>query len=163
MNYRSLRILRVVFWLAFFAWGGVCVFLSRQDGAGSGRFSLFIARTIYGLLPQTMQEQVEIAALHALAREFAHFFIHFVLATLSGLAFITTIQNSLAAFVVSFSVSVLIAVGDELVQLLAAGRAFEFLDLGINLIGVVAGSLFSIVIMMFLVKIIPERLLEKTV
>ena len=126
------------------------MFLSQQDGVASDELSATTTRafvrftSLFGFRPRNAQ------ALHAVIREFAHFFTHFVLAMFAGFAFMTSLRRLRPALGWSSTVSTVAAIFDELSQFLSDGRGVELLDLGLNLLGVALGTLF----IWFFIKII---------
>ena len=156
MSYKKLRVLRIVAWTLFLGWTFICVFLSQQDGAESGAVSEITTR-LFLKVARMFGYHPNVQVAHAVIREFAHFFTHFTLATLAGLAFMTSFRRVGTALGWAFICSVIAAMFDEFVQLAANGRAFEVLDLGLNLGGVVVGIAFAWLLIRAVLAILKTR------
>ncbi len=143
-NRRNLRI--IVRWILFLSWLGVAVFLSGQPGNGSGLISNNVAKTVVKILSVFGYKLKSYSKFHSDVREFAHFFLHFMLALFAYRAFSVVVSRFRIALFVSLLFSCITAFMDELFQLFAQGRVFELTDLRLNLFGVMAGTLISLLI-----------------
>ena len=141
---RNLRI--VIRWILFLSWLGLAIFLSGQPGNGSGLISNKVAKAIVKVLSVFGYQPKSYSVFHSDVREFAHFFLHFMLALFAYRAFSVVISRFRIALFISLLFSCIVAFMDELFQLFAQGRVFELADLRLNLFGIMAGTLISLLI-----------------
>ena len=143
---------RVIRFGLLIAWLGFTLFLSEQSGPDSARLSRKLTKFIIDALHLHLSpERVESAI-----REIAHFGIHFVLAILAYRAFITIMSERLSIFV-GLIICGGIALFDEIIQWQISSRAFEYIDLVLNLLGISLGLLTGFMISKTLSPQKPSR------
>lgn len=120
-------------WCLFLLWFMVVIFLSAQTGSESGGFSHWIADKIFSNPSPEF---------HAFIRNCAHFGIHFILAIVMYAAFYS--YDEPRTYVTYLGL--VIAVFDELIQFYSPGRCFEFIDIVLNVSGIITGVLLAALI-----------------
>ena len=137
----NLKTKRLVRFSMLFAWIGLTIFLSEQSGIDSARVSSKFTKIIMDILNLHISPE----RADSVIREVAHFGIHFVLAILAYRAFVTVLSEKMSIFV-SLIICSGIALFDEFIQWQISGRAFEYIDLTLNLLGVSLGLLTGFMI-----------------
>lgn len=143
---------RVIRFGLLIAWLGLTLFLSEQSGPESARLSKELTKFIVNALHLHLSP----ARAESAIREIAHFGIHFVLAILAYRAFITILNEKMSIFVGLIICSV-IALFDEIIQWQISSRAFEYIDLVLNLLGVSLGLITGFMISKTLSPQKPSR------
>lgn len=82
--------------------------------------------------------------LHNMAREFMHFFEYFIL----GFILYTNVKEYKIdnKYFVTISLAFLYSVSDEIHQVFVPGRTFEYLDISLDLLGIILSALIIIII-----------------
>ncbi len=136
---------QIVRFLAVAAWLALTIFLSQQSGtesaALSGGFTTAVVKVLnfFGLNPST-------SIVHYCLRKMAHVGVHLVLAILTYRAMVLVTDSKKIAISVSWLACCAVAAFDELIQLVAVGRASDPRDMTLNLLGVSVGIIVGILI-----------------
>lgn len=130
-------------WLAAIIWMALIFTLSHQPGSVSGNLSAEIAGLVMDLVKETFGGSgTEIETLHTIVRKNAHFIAYFILGSLLLNAMKATDNLRVRDIFVSFAVSVVYAVSDEVHQLFIDGRSGEVRDVLIDSAGAGTGIAF---------------------
>lgn len=130
-----MAIKKYLIWSLPAIWFGLTFFLTFQNGDSSGRLSHIIAEKICNTLNYQDVYTAEI-----ILRDCAHFGIHFVLAFLTMIA---TYYDNIDPFtdaIISILICMMIAILDELGQVVIPGRSLEFTDILRNIVGILSGT-----------------------
>jgi VanZ family protein len=147
-----IRYKKLFFWLPVFIWTGSLFFFSSQTADESTRLSGEMIRTLLvfirpEFLQMTAAQQAQwVASLQHLVRNAAHFGSYFVLAMLCMNALRQYPWRLARQAALTLLLCMGYALTDELHQLFVAGRAFEMVDLGLDLGGTLLGLAVMLVI-----------------
>ena len=124
------------------AWAGVMFFFSGQSAADSGALSGRFVRLLFGWL---LKWGVPYDLLHHIVRKAAHFCVFMLEGVLlcAGMRCELTAPRALAA---SAALCAAFAVGNELHQQTAVGRACSPVDMGIDFAGALTGILLTLAV-----------------
>ena len=149
MRKRLIRI-AIVRSIVFLIWMAITLFLSVQIGEQSGSISRKVARAVLWFLKKFKYQPRSFEEFHRNLREASHFFLHFFFAffayrmiSIISLNLRGSVRGTIAFCLV---MSVAFAVFDEMAQLNIFGRAFEFIDVNLNVYGVTAGTVVGTLI-----------------
>ncbi len=131
----------VLAWTAVVIWMAVIFIFSHQTGSQSGQLSNTLARFLTKIF-QRPADQAAIARFEGVLRTLAHGGIFFILALLTCWAFSETSSAHLRNALLTFIVCALYAASDELHQVFIPGRAGQWSDYLIDMIGVVVAIIF---------------------
>ncbi len=137
----SVRTKRIVRFSLLFIWIGLTLFLSEQSGTDSTRISAGLTKAIINFFHLNLK----VSQVEGVIRELAHFGIHFILAILAFRAFATVVTEKIS-ILISLILCSAIAIFDEVAQSQITGRAFEFFDLALNLLGVTLGLIIGFLV-----------------
>ncbi len=147
-----MRFRHFVFWLPVIIWSGSLFFLSSQTASESTRLSGEMIRMLLSFfqpefLQMTALQQTQVvASLQHIIRNAAHFGSYFILALLCMIA----VRQHQINLTWKAAITVVLCLGyaltDELHQLFVAGRAFELVDLCLDLGGTLLGLAVMLVI-----------------
>ncbi|HPF19786.1 MAG TPA: VanZ family protein [Syntrophomonas sp.] len=147
-----IRYKKLFFWLPVLIWTGSLFFFSSQTADESTRLSGEMIRTLLvfirpEFLQMTAAQQAQwVASLQHLVRNAAHFGSYFVLAMLCMIALRQYPWRLARQAALTLLLCMGYALTDELHQLFVAGRAFEMVDLGLDLGGTLLGLAVMLVI-----------------
>lgn len=119
---------KVFRWLIPTLWLALAIFLSCQSGNNSSGLSHWLANNVFHISSKTF---------HAVLRSCAHFGVHFVLGILTYCVAYYDFKKP-AQFTIK--TGLIVAISDELLQLLAPGRCFEFHDIALNVLGILVAT-----------------------
>ncbi|ANU13913.1 acetobutylicum phosphotransbutyrylase [Planococcus halocryophilus Or1] len=132
-----MKINKLVSWIAVFSWMAVIFYLSHQPGSASSHLSSGIVTALLsfidGVAPQL---DIDIESFHTFIRKNAHFIAYFLLGLLSLNAWRSSGFRGAKQLMLSFGLSVLFAITDEVHQLFIEGRSGEVRDVLIDSSGV---------------------------
>lgn len=110
---------------------------SLQDAPTSNALSTQVTQTLYEIAtPLVESTTYSMPSLNSLMRDFGHFALFFLLGLISMLAFLYQRLTLRQSAWTTLILGTLVALADELLQLTSPGRAFEFVDLGKDLLGI---------------------------
>ena len=133
------RLVAIISGMLAVAWAGVLFFFSGQSGVDSSSLSLEAARMIVRWFPGLNMGPAD---LEPILRKIAHFGIFAAEGFLTGLSLIN-ILGYVKGMVLSFSVCALMAIANELHQLLSPERSCEIRDMIIDSGGALTGVIFA--------------------
>ena len=123
------------YWILPLSWLILVFYLSLQSGDDSSKISLYISEKLASNIPpETM---------HAFVRSSAHFCIHFVLAIL---CYCAAYYNTEQPAKFTAITCIIIAIVDEVIQLIAPGRFLELADIMLN----VSGTIIALAVCTFI-------------
>ncbi|MCH4827376.1 MAG: VanZ family protein [Planococcus sp. (in: firmicutes)] len=132
-----MKVNKLVSWIAVFSWMAIIFYLSHQPGSASSHLSSGIVAALLnfidGVAPQL---DIDIESFHTFIRKNAHFIAYFLLGLLSLNAWRSSGFRGVKQLMLSFGLSVLFAVTDEIHQLFIEGRSGEVRDVLIDSSGV---------------------------
>ena len=135
--------LALIWWGLFIVWLVLTVSLSGQDGSGSYAPSNTVSSKPWQFFHKLFPN-LEESEFRFYVRKLAHFGIHFVLAFFCFRASRYTFKTRPAAFFVAVTLTITIAVFDELIQMEAPGRVSIPADAIINAVGAIIGTIVSL-------------------
>ncbi|MBR1717837.1 MAG: VanZ family protein [Bacilli bacterium] len=114
-------------------WAGLIFYLSNQPSDVSGKISGSMIKNVLSV------SEVTLNLIHNPLRESMHVFVFMVFALL--LLNVLVNFNVKKIYIWCFIISMLYAISDETHQLFVPGRAFELLDLFLDLVGIVIAKI----------------------
>ncbi len=138
---KSIRIVRIILWVALIAWMLFIFHLSDQPATLSAETSRTISQQILEVVQEDPTPQM-IYSFDRFLRNSAHFGVFFVLGLLAYPTFFVQGWKYPAMIALFFTVSY--AFSDEFHQIFVDGRAFQFRDLMLDSIGGFLGTLTAI-------------------
>ncbi len=124
------------------AWLALTLYLSLQPGTESGVTSSWLAKRVADIFGIST---AHFSSFHALLRDMAHFGMHMVLAILAYRTLVLYVGTR-RALLLTFICCGLVAIGDEVAQMGAAGRVSEFADVMLNLFGMETGMIVGLLV-----------------
>lgn len=155
---KNLIFKRILFLLILIITFFIIFNFSAQDGEESGSISRKVTEFIVDLISKikTMDLNLKInyiEKLHPIIRKLAHFSIYTVVG-FATMGFMCTFDiRDIFKFITSFGVGVTYAITDEIHQSFIPGRGPSIMDVGIDSLGVLAGIL-ALIILIVLVEMI---------
>lgn len=150
-NYSNTRKFGIAFsWLLVAVCMGIIFSLSHQPSEESAELSL----EVMGFFSRIFTKFIE-AIGHDAFRSIAHFLEYCGLAALLYNAFLQTLNKP--KILLSFAVSVLYCISDEIHQIFIPGRAFQISDILVDAMGSATGIIACTCIYMIIRKIIASR------
>ena len=145
---------KTILWILSFA-VMVCIFcLSSQPAPESNELSKGVAESIIDKTPHIKdlppaEKQSLAIDLNRKIRNYAHFFLFFILGTALALSISFSYGGKLLdKYVIALIISIIYAISDEIHQIFVPGRSFQFTDILTDS----AGSLLGIAIIGFILK-----------
>lgn len=132
-----------IFGLISAAWIGVLFFFSGQSGLESGELSRWLTQKLFG---EWIARGADAKSLEHLLRKLAHFSIFAAEGFFLGMTFLHLMCRC-TAILTTFAVSALLAVGNELHQLLSEARDCRVLDMAIDTAGAMTGLLAAVLLL----------------
>jgi len=126
-----------VSWLLVILWAGVIFYLSSKSADESTVQSQGMIGSVAGFFGKIIEDEELMTNIDGIVRETAHGVEYFILGFLVINALIHT--DITRKELVSVCVCTVYALSDEVHQIPIPGRAFQLMDLGIDLIGIVLG------------------------
>ncbi|MBQ3182802.1 MAG: VanZ family protein [Clostridia bacterium] len=141
-------IISILLWLLVAGWIAFIFSMSAQPAELSDKVSKGALEKIYEVshedtdstYEQKSEDFIEIN--HSTIRRAAHFVMFMVLAILVSVASLYSFNKPVIRFSVPVIVSVIYPFVDELFQLTVPGRAFEWNDVGLDILGGILGCAF---------------------
>lgn len=129
-------IILLVAWIAFAIWIMIATLLSSQNGSSTSETSLRLIRFFANYVPVVRQHE---SLCNDILRKTAHVIIFMLLCGLLFFALFSTLSNTKQAYIGTVSFSLFFALFDEVKKLFIPGRHLHWLDVGMNVIGVLGG------------------------
>ena len=138
MNYRAFLSGLIITAFAIFIFT-----FSLQDAPTSNALSTQVTQTIYKLIAPIIEDATHsIPSLNNLIRDLTHFFLFFLLGLISMLLFLYQQRTLKQSAWIILRLGVLVAIVDEVIQIFSPGRAFELIDLGKDILGILVSIVF---------------------
>ena len=140
-------IICILLWALVIGWIGFIFSMSAQPSEVSKKTSGETLEKIYQISHRDTDSSYEekeddfVESNHSFIRRAAHFGVFTVLGVLITVAVLYTFKSIFVRAALPFAVAVLYSFADELYQLIVPGRAFEWKDLGLDVLGGVIGCL----------------------
>ncbi|MBQ9115948.1 MAG: VanZ family protein [Clostridia bacterium] len=152
----KIKIIRLILLLILLADMIFIAYNSAQDGAASSSASNSVTEVIapitvpdYDKLDEVEKQNV-LSSLNTLIREAAHL-IQFIPIGFAGLLLLATLplKGKIAYLRLPFTLAFgfLYALLDEIHQIFSPGRAFQFYDIGIDMLGVMTGCIAAFILL----------------
>lgn len=154
MKKRSLFTLILLALLISLIWG-----LSMQDATASNQVSKEATRIITTFIETFMPSCLQVRPSNSMIRDLAHISLFFLLGLVSMLGWLIHKISYIKAAFYTLLMGILIAFCDELIQLGSAGRAFEWIDMGKDLFGILVSILIAGSICFFIILV--KKLFKK--
>ena len=158
-NTMKRTIICILLWTLVIGWMGTLVYMSAQPADVSGRMSGNVLRDFYDNADENtvdkerFDKDLFVRANQGKLRRMAHLLTFGVLGILSASASLYTFGRSVKGYSFPFVIAIMYSIIDELIQLAAPGRAFEWEDLCRDAIGSISGILF-----IYIVLLIKDRI-----
>lgn len=134
-------------------WMGFIYALSSQPGPVSNNLSKKVSKGIVGAIDKNMESQTSGKALrkkyrlwNSKSRNFAHVSIFFVLSILVVISLAVWKVSLVKTYVVSFLICTTYAAFDELHQKFVPGRAVQWSDFGLDIVGIAMGLVTAFIV-----------------
>lgn len=138
MNYRAFLSGLIITAFAIFIFA-----FSLQDAPTSNALSTQVTKTIYKVIAPIIEDATySIPSLNNLIRDLTHFFLFFLLGLISMLLFLYQQRTLKQSAWIILRLGVLVAIVDEVIQIFSPGRAFELIDLGKDILGILVSIVF---------------------
>ena len=146
MNYRSFLSGLII--IAF----AICIFsFSLQDAPTSNALSTQVTQSIYKVIAPIIEDaNYSIPSLNNLIRDLTHFTLFFFLGLISMLLFLYQRFTLRKSSWIILGLGTLVAITDEVIQIFSPGRAFELVDLGKDILGVIVSIVLVWVLVYYL-------------
>jgi VanZ family protein len=132
---RRVQVHAFIAWFLLVLWMLLIFLMSSQNGTESGTLSRGIAEGILRLLKQPA-DAITVTAFEGIIRTLAHGGVFFVLAILAGVALAKINIQDIRNTIITFIGCTLYAVSDEWHQSFVPGRASQWEDFGVDLLGI---------------------------
>lgn len=129
-------IILAVAWVVFAIWIIIATYLSSQNGSSTSETSLRFIRFFAKYVPVVRRHE---SLCNDILRKMAHVIIFMLLCGLLFFALFTTLKNTKQAYIGAVSFSLFFALFDEAKKLFIPGRHLHWLDVGMNMVGVLIG------------------------
>lgn len=136
------KALRIALWGLTVLWTLLALFLSLQDGEGTGRLSMTIADWLARLL-NGLGWHGDVSRLHDALRKNAHVFVFFVMGVLFSGGMLVSFGGKFKTFAVSFLICGAIATVAEVLKVRIPGRHLEWGETWLNVLGVLCGTIIA--------------------
>lgn len=146
MKIDTQKIKIIVSWLLVLLWAGVIFYLSSRTAVQSTVQSQGMINTFSGFLGQYIDDEETMTEIDGIVRESAHAVEYMILSILAFNALGLCLdhrKDKVSLYTIVFCM--IYALSDEIHQIPIEGRAFEILDLTIDLIGTCIGVIALLV------------------
>lgn len=157
----------IISWLFVLIWAGIIFYLSSRTADQSTVQSRTVIGSFWGIFGTEIEDPEIMENIDGIVRETAHAVEYAILAVFVFVAMIETLRwkNSETAkkaliktILLTLLLSFIYAISDEIHQIPIPGRAFEMLDLMIDLIGIILGTLIMTCIYKF--RLVKKRSID---
>ena len=139
------KTISIILWVLVLCWMGVIFFMSAQSGTASHKMSSDVLEKIHEISQDEAKRTDEVHTKNFIdyyqynIRQTAHFSMFAVLGILVTAASLYSVNKIKIRIILPLSLTVLCSFADELFQIYIPGRAFQWDDLGTDIVGSVLG------------------------